>query len=508
MNFVFTALDSQQRAVSESSFSEAINANGANTLNVTLGGVVDHVTLALSSPGVVSYQNGSATVSATAYDVDNDIITGTYFAPIVLSVSGDTTGTITVPTATLASSSATGTIAYTFSAATQYTENHVVVKQTSATETTAAAGIPFEVGRTFYTFTSSNTIVGFLPGATTPTRTVTMPTLDLVEDVSCDGSNVYLSDGEDGAIYGLAPTATSVTSVTYTSALVGPGWVAANGGIAPSTYAQMYVANGFGAQGIGGFQGGASAPPFPLPPNSVVQSGGGSASRGSIVFDSAGNVYASLGGPNDESGGGYEVRDPTLATVYGTGTNVNSEPADLIAIDTTVSPARIYVSTYSTAPPNKPEVDEYDNYAATPTYVSSDSNGTGLFTDSTGRIYTSKALAGPPPARVRNPGHGTTSAQRRTLAGTGNVFDVYAPGGLAGTVQYTIPGESLAIDSGNYVYALQDGGSINVYAPGTANLVYTITGTNYGAPSPNAFAFELSVANASYAGRRTGEFLL
>ena len=94
-----------------------------------------------------------------------------------------------------------------------------------------------------------------------------------------------------------------------------------------------------------------------------------------------------------------------------------------------------------------------------------------------------------PPALFRAPERGTTSSRRRTLAGTGNVFDVYSPGGLAGPVQYTIPGESLAFDSANYVYALQDGGSINVYAPGTATLVATIPGTTYGSPSPNAFAF-------------------
>gem|GEM_PF-6888530 len=484
VNFVFTALDSAQRAVSEASFAQAINANGANTLNVTLEGVVNHATLALSTAGLVSYQNGAATVSATAYDADNDIITGTYFAPIVLSVSGDTTGTITLPSATLASSSSIGTLAYTFSNATQYRENYVTIGQTSTTETTSSAGVPFEVGRTFYTFTTASTIVGFAPGSTTPTRTVTMPTLQSVSDITCDGSNLYLNDNAAGAVYGRGPTATS--PVMYNSQITAPSWVAANGGIAPSTYAQMYVANDYGIQAIVGFQGSSSAPPFPLPPNSAVQTGGGETSRGAIVFDPTGNVYSSLGG-SEEAYGGYEVRDPTLVTAPETGQNLNSGPADLIAIDTTVSQPRIYISTYNNLTYYS-EIDEYDNYAATPTYISSDSNDSGLFTDSAGRVYTSKYVVYMG-SRFRAPGRGTTSARRRTLAGSGNVFDVYAPGGLAGAVQYTIPGESLAIDSENYVYALQDNGSVNIYAPGSATLVATIPGTNFGSPSPNAFAF-------------------
>ncbi len=64
VNFVFAALDSQQRAVSESAFPESINANGTNILNVSLNGVVDHASLALSTPGLVSYQSGTSTVTA------------------------------------------------------------------------------------------------------------------------------------------------------------------------------------------------------------------------------------------------------------------------------------------------------------------------------------------------------------------------------------------------------------------------------------------------------------
>ena len=79
--------------------------------------------------------------------------------------------------------------------------------------------------------------------------------------------------------------------------------------------------------------------------------------------------------------------------------------------------------------------------------------------------------------------------RRRTLAGAGNSFDVYAPGGLAGAIQYNIPGESLAIDSQNYVYALQDDGSVNIYAPGGTSLAGQLPGTNYGVPSGNAFVF-------------------
>jgi hypothetical protein len=485
VNFVFAALDSQQHAVSESSFSQTINANGANTLNVTLEGVVDHASLALATPGIVSYQSGSATVTATAFDVDEDVITGPYFAPLVLSVSGDATGTITVPSATVASSTSTGTVAYTFSAATQYAENHVTVQQTSTTETAPSGQVPFEVGRTFYTFTSASTIVGFAPGSSIPTRTVTMPTLDVVDDITCDGSNLYLNDGEDGAVYGLGPTA--ISPVTYTNTLTGPNWVAADGGITPSNHAQMYVANGFGVEAIVGFQGSTSAPPFPLPPDTAVQGGGGESSRGSIAIGPTGNVFASFGGPSYEGNGGWEVLSPTLTAING-GMNANGTSDDIIALDTSVSPMRIYVEGFN-ASTFFPEIDEYDNFATTPTYISSDSNDTGLFVDSIGRIYTSKAVAGLPGARARNPGRGNTSVRRRTLAGVGNSFDVYAPGGLAGAIQYNIPGESLAIDSQNYIYALQDGGSINIYAPGGTTIVGQLPGTNYGVPSGNAFAF-------------------
>jgi hypothetical protein len=477
VNFLFAALDTRQRALSEGAIAEVIAVNGVNALNVTLEGLVDHAVLAPSPPGLVSYQNGSTTVSATAYDVDNDVITGTYFAPLVLSVSGDTSGTLTVPTATLTSSSSTGTVAYAFAASMLYVENHVLLQASSTTETTPSA-VPFEVGRTFYTFTSANTIVGFAPGSTAPTRTVTMPALGSVADLTCDGSNLYLGDSAEEAIYGLGPTATS--PVTYTSSLSGPIWVGANGGRAPATNAQMVVGNSGG--GITVFQGSASAPPFPLPPDSAVDSFG-SGSRASIALDPAGDIFSAFA--SGESG--YGARAANLTTVLGQGMNPNSGSGDLIAVDATVSPPRIYVSTFNSST-FEPEIDEYDNYPGAPTYISLDSNDAGLFTDSSGRIYTSKFVT-LPGAFLRAPGRGTTGTRRRTLGGTGNVFDVYAAGGLAGPVQYTIPGESLAFDSANYVYALQDGGSINVYAPGSASLVATIPGTTYGSPSPNAFAF-------------------
>ena len=489
VNFVFTALDSQQRAVSESSFSEVINANGANTLNVTLEGIVDHATLALSVPGLVSYQSGSATVTAAAYDVDNELIAGTYFVPLTVSVIGDTTGTVAVPAATIATSTSTAMIAYTFSPATQYRENHLTVNQTATTETTPSVPVPFEVGRTFYTFTSANTIVGFTPGATTATRTVPI-TLQSVANMTCDGSNLYLNDDDDGAgtVYGLAPGATS-SPVTYTAGgtVSGPNWVAANGGTAPSTYAQMYVANSNGSNAIISFKGSTAGQPFPLPPDAPVASGGPMTSVGAITVGPTGNVFASRGGATYSGNGGWEVLSPTLAGING-GFNTNGTYDDIIAIDTVSSNTPIYVEGYN-ATTYTPEIDEYDNFATTPTYISTDSNDTGLFVDSAGFVYTSKMLTGLPPALVRSPGRGNL-ARRRTLAGTGNSFDVYAPGGLAlGAIQYTIPGESLAIDSQNYVYALQDDGSVNIYAPHSAAIVGTIPGTTFGVPSPGVFAF-------------------
>ncbi len=357
------------------------------------------------------------------------------------------------------------------------------MRETSATEATSSAGLPFEVGRTFYTFTSANTIVGFAPGSTAPTRTVTMPAFNTVSDLTCDGSNLYLGDSGSNTIYGIGPAATS--PVTYSSSLSGADWVGANGGRSPSTYARMFVGNGTGPGGVVVFQGSTSGPPFPLPPDSA-SSTYGSGSRASIVVDPAGNIFTAFGGPTLPNSG-YGARDSTLTVVLGQGNNYNTAPGDLIAVDSSVSPPRIYVSTNSLGT-LVPEVDEYDNYPSSPTYISQDSNDTGLFVDSTGRIYTSKFGVGTA-ERSRAPGRGTAGTRRRTLAGTGNVFDVYAPGALAGAVQYTIPGASLAFDSANYVYALQDGGSVNVYAPGSSTLVTTIPGTTYGSPSPNTFAF-------------------
>jgi hypothetical protein len=247
----------------------------------------------------------------------------------------------------------------------------------------------------------------------------------------------------------------------------------------------MFVGNASGPGGVVVFEGSVSAPPFPLPPDSAFDTYGGG-SRSSIALDPAGDIFTAFGAPSNPNSG-YGARAADLVTVLAQATNPNSGPGDLVAIDATVSPPRIYISTYNSST-FEPEIDEYDNYAAAPTYISSDSHDAGLFADSAGRIYTTMFVT-LPGALLRAPGRASTSARRRTLAGTGNVFDVYAPGGLAGAVQYTIPGESLAFDSANYAYALQDGGSINVYAPGTATLVTTIPGTTYGSPSPNTFAF-------------------
>ncbi len=256
----------------------------------------------------------------------------------------------------------------------------------------------------------------------------------------------------------------------------------------PSTYAQMYVANSNGSNSILSFSGSTSGQPFPLPPDAVVRSGGPMTSVGAITVGPNGNVFASHGGATYSGNGGWEVLSPTLAGING-GFNTNGTYDDIIALDTVSSNTPIYVEGYN-ATTYTPEIDEYDNFATSPTYISTDSNDTGLFVDSAGFVYTSKMLTGPPPALVRSPGHGNLGARRRTLAGTGNSFDVYAPGGLAsGVILYTIPGESLAIDSQNYVYALQDDGSVNIYAPHSAAIVGTIPGTNFGAPSPGVVAF-------------------
>lgn len=476
VNFTFSALDALARPVSQGSVTQLVNPNGTNTIAVTLDGVVDHATLVLSQPGLSSAASGQVTVTATAYDADGDVIPGTYAQPITLAVSGDATGTISAPNATLAGSSSSGTVAYTYSPTTAYVENHVAVTQTSPTESTPSS-LAFEVGRTFYTFTPTS-VVGFAPGATTPTTTITMPAFTGVTALSCDGTNLYVVDAYAGAVYGIVPGATA-PSITYSSLLNGPFWAAGyGGGTVPGSSAKIYVVNDAGAPAIVLYSGAAGGPPFALPANSG--GGAGSGTRSAVVVDSSGNVYSALGGES-EMYAGYDARRGNLISGLGTGTNVNAFPADQIAVDASVSPPRIYTEEISSVTEDA-EISEYDNFAGTPSYISTDSGDGGLFVDAAGRIYTS--TPGLPAAIARRSGAG----QRHIDSGAG-IFDVYPAGGLSGMPAYQIVGQSLAFDSAGYVYAANPSGSITEYAPGGTTVVATFPGTTYGTPSGNPYAF-------------------
>jgi hypothetical protein len=484
VNFLFAAVDASSNVLANAPVTQTIAANGTNTIAVTLNGVVAGVTLNATPAGLNSAASGSSTVSASAVDADGDPITGTYSAPVVVSTT-DTTGTIAVTGATLASSTSTATLTYTHSAATQYVDNHFGVKQTSATETTAQPFLQFVVGRTFYTFVPT-AVLGFAPGSTTPTRTIAMPSFSGVSSLACDGTNLYVLDDVQGAVYGIAPGATA--PVNYTSSLFNPDWVAAND-IPAGTSAQFYVANADGGPAMAGFQG---PPGFTLPPNVAAQTAA-AGSFGPLQVDGSGNVYAAMGGYEDEYGG-YAVYNPALSSVLGSGSNVNGTASIQIAVDTHSAPTiRIYTeeSSFSNG---LPEISEYDNLAASPSYVSPNSDGFGLFVDSNGLIYVNVGLvqAGSHARR------GAEAVRRRALqySGTG-IFDVYAQGGLAGSFLYSFPGLSVAFDSENYVYDLTAAGSITIYQPGGTTVVGTIpvppayvtAGDTFGDPASLPFEF-------------------
>ena len=490
VNFTFTALDSQARAVAESVFTQTIAANGVNALNVTLEGVVAHASLTLSAVGLSSAVAGQVTVSAVAYDVDNDVITGTYFAPLTLGVLNDTSGSITAGPA-ITSDTTTSTVSYAPTATTIYTENRVLIAQDSTTETAAQQSKPLEVGRTLYTWTSADTVVGFAPGSTTPTRTITIPaTLQSPSSIACDGSNLYLADSEAGTLYAIAPTAT--TAVQYTSDSYGPVWVAANGGgvTPPNTQAQFFAAN-IDPPPLSEYLGTAGGPPFPLPPDSVASTpeGDGNGSQSDVV-DKSGMIYTALLNP-DTQNGGYEIFNTDLTLKQSVTDTDVLYGSDMIAIDQSVTPPRIFVEKRNANA--VAEVMEYDNYSATPNSpINTDSADLGIFVDPAGNIYTSAAGSPPPPSVARRPApqsRARPAARLRTQGSRQIYFDVYSSGNFSGTSSYEIPGNSLAFDSESYVYSNQFSGSIQVYSPGTASLVTTFPGTTYAIPNNGPYQF-------------------
>jgi hypothetical protein len=463
VSFLFSALDAQSNLLANASVTQAIAANGTNVITVTLLGVIHSTQLSIAPAGLSSAASGQASVTATAYDADGDVITGTYASPLNLNVN-DATGTVAVSPPALTSSTATGTITYTYGVATLYTDNHLLVGASSSTETTSQQPVPFEVGRTFYTFTP-NSIVGFAPGSTTPTRTVPIsPGFGDVTSITCDGTNVYVLDSSVAAFYGIVPGATAPAS-PYTT---GGYWVAANGSPTTGNRAQVYIAGSISSSAVVGFQGAISSPPFPLPPNTVTLNSSNNSAE-AVQVDTNGNVYAAIGLPLGTFGG-YDVFGPALGSPTHSGMNAGTAYGPYqIAVDTSVSPPRIYTAEVSNIG-FLGEVSEYDNFAATPTVVSTDnaviSNNIGsIFTDPFGRFYTSAPNGG---------------------------FHVYNPGGLAGgigNVQYTLPGIELAFDSEGYAYSLSAAGAITIYAPGSTNVVATLPGTNYGQPAQGAATF-------------------
>jgi hypothetical protein len=240
---------------------------------------------------------------------------------------------------------------------------------------------------------------------------------------------------------------------------------------------------------LSGYVGAAGGPPFPLPPDSIAfqPMGDGNGSQ-AAVMDKSGNVYTALINP-DTYAGGYEVFNSSLTLTHSvTNTNVGYG-SDMIAIDQTTTPPRIYTEERNAN--NDPEVAEYDNFATTPTYISSDSADVGIFVDPTGNIYTS-AHASIPESAARRPApqaRARPAGRRHTEAGFATWFDVYSSGSFSGTSPYLIPGNSLTFDSEAYVYANQYSGSIQVYAPGSASLVTTYAGTTYGMPNTGPYQF-------------------
>jgi hypothetical protein len=473
VNFLFTAVDASSHALANDSLTQTIAANGTNALAVTLEGIIDHASVSVIPAGLSSAVSGQATVSATAFDADGDVITGTYAAPLIVS-TGDTTGTVTVTGGTLANDTATGAMAYAYSPATAYSENHFFVGASSTTETAAQHATPFVIGRTFYTFTPT-AVVGFAPGATAPTRTIAIPggLLD-VSALGCDGSNVDVVDIGAEVVYGVAPGATTPT-ITYTSDLDAPIWVA--GPQTPVNRAQFYLANAGGsAAAIDGYQGPISTPPFTIPPDAPVQEAT-PGSSGALQVDGNGNVDSAIGGVFT-SNGGYDVFDALLNHVIATGQNFNTfAGSNQIAVDNSTLPIpRIYAQDLSINATG--EISEYDNYATTPTFISMDNDYAGLFVDPAGRIYTLIGV-GLPASRARKPG----SRRRALQEAPSGVFDVYAPGNLAGTAAYAIPGQSLTFDSAGYVYAVSASGSVTEYAPGGTTVFATFPGTSYGMPT-------------------------
>ena len=447
VNFLFSALDASSNVLAGATQTQTIAPNGTNVISITLEGVIYRSTLSFSPPGLSSAVSGTSTVTATAYDADGEVISGTYFAPLTLG-SGDTTGTVAVTAGTLASSSSTGTIAYTYSPATAYTENYVFISASSTTNSSRPQrATPFEVGRTFYTTTGSS-IAGFAPGATSPTRTISGLTFTNVTALACDGTNLYVMDAETGNIYGLTPAATSPT-VTYTDLVAQPNWVATYG--PPGNRAYLYVANlGADPYSVTGLQGATGGPPYAIPPNSGAFGNGGN-DASSVLVDASGKVYAATSG--GEAYGGYVIYNSLLSTRLATGQNFNSPYGSTqIAIDQSLSPPTVYTLDLNTN--YLPQISEYDGEASTPTHVATDTDGGGIFVDQAGRVYTHSAAA---PAG----------------------FHVYPAGSLqfgVSNVSYTIPGKSLAFDSAGYVYAVTSAGTITVYQPQQTTPYETFSG--------------------------------
>lgn len=444
-SFAVTAVDGSQTALATGTTSEFINPNGSNALTVTLDGIVSQVIIEPAAPGLSSASSTSTAVAIVALDADEDLITGTYANPVTVGTT-DATGTISVATPVLTTDTSQATLGYTQNAGTEFSDNHFSITATATGATTGTQ--PFVVGRTLYTW-GPNAVYGIAPGASTITRTVTMPALSDVRSMACDGTNLYLADYGTQVQYAISPSATTGPSITYTNdENIGMGVAAASTGGRPT----LYVGNW--GSGVAEFQAGTGTAP---PANGAPAFSSNAESQEAVTLDGSGDVFAAVGGSDPPSAGFFEYPPTITNAPIRSGSNAGAGTSNMIAIDTGTTPATVYTSDSNEG---LGSIAEYDSAATTPTQTSTDNAGLAVFADAAGRVYAN-------------------------AAGT---FDVYGRRAINGPVLYSLPATSLAFDTASYAYALTSTG-IAEYAPGAATLLNFIAGNSFGQPSsgPNAF---------------------
>lgn len=437
------ALDSFSNILAAGSTSQVINPDGVNAVSVKLALWATNFSIDTNPPGLSSAASGTAAFSVTAFQGDS-VINGAVGNPITLSIN-DATGTVSLTNPTLSSTTQAATLAYTFSPATAQSENWLTITGTAAGN--APTTMLYEIGRTFYTFTSTG-IVGFTPGASSPTRTVAIPGgFTDVRSMACDGTNLYIADFGTGASHGLTPTATS--AVTYNADDAVPQGIAATGLGGSAT---LYMGSFFASIGVDGLTGSAGNP-IPLPPNVVTFSSAVNPTpQQAVVLDPLGNLFSASGGSGVSTGGFTEygainpgVTPSHAGSIVRTGSaNTNS---NMIAIDTGTNPTTVYTS--DTNGGGAGVLEEYDTATPAPTKTSADNANFQVYVDPAGRVYTGSS-----------PG----------------LLDVYARQNINGAMLYQLAASSVVFDSAGYTFAFQ-GGNITVYAPGSQSAVYFMFGS-------------------------------